>query len=407
MTTPHPAMEQMTEQMTEQVAEQVAEQQPDWPDPELLAEVQQTLHRRPALVSPEETDRLADRLAEVATREAVVLQGGDCAELFADATATAVRRRLDQLRELGSLIRTEVNTPAVTLGRMAGQYAKPRSATHERSETDELLPVYRGDAVNDVAADARARTPDPLRLLTAYDCAAKTLAAVREHWADHAPAERTHVSHELLLFPYELPLIRDDGPGLSRYSSSAHFGWIGDRTRRPDGRHIALARSVRNPVGVKIGPGAAPGEVAELAALLNPERRPGRLTFIVRMGADRIDRLLPPIVEAVAAGRVPVIWLSDPMHGNTVRHGPRLKTRTVRTIVDEIASFVRILSRQRQWPGGLHLEMTPEPVTECVQAPADLTTADFPRYRSPCDPRLNPEQATEAVTAFSTLLRAL
>ncbi|MFF3906387.1 3-deoxy-7-phosphoheptulonate synthase [Streptomyces sp. NPDC001848] len=385
--------------------EQVTAQQPEWPDPELLAEVRKALQARPALVTPEEIDQLADRMAKVAAREAVVLQGGDCAELFADATAAAVRRRLDQLRELSSLITTELNTPVVTLGRMAGQYAKPRSATHERSENDELLPVYRGDAVNDVAADARARTPDPLRLLTAYDCAAKTLAAVREDWAEHAPAERAHVSHELLLFPYELPLIRDDGGG--RYSSSTHFGWIGDRTRRLNGRHIALARSVRNPVGVKIGPSAAAEEVAELATILNPDRSPGRLTFIVRMGADRIDQLLPPVVEAVAASRVPVVWLSDPMHGNTIRHGQHLKTRSVRTIVDEIESFVRILCRQRQWPGGLHLEMTPEPVTECVWTPADVATAEFPRYRSPCDPRLNPEQAAEAVEAFTSLLRSL
>ncbi|ATL81850.1 3-deoxy-7-phosphoheptulonate synthase [Streptomyces malaysiensis subsp. malaysiensis] len=385
-------------------AEKVTAQQPPWPDPDRLDKIRHALGERPPLIPPEETGELARRLAAVQRGEAVVLQGGDCAELFADATPPVVRRKLGQLRELSAAIRTGLGLPVVTMGRIAGQYAKPRSAPYEWLADGTRLPVYRGDAVNGAAADPDARIPDPDRLLTAYDRAADVLSTMRNEQTAHDPAERIFASHELLLLPYESPLIRPADGG--RYASSLHFGWIGERTRDPQGPHIRLAASIRNPVGVKAGPSATPADLVELVRLLNPGRRPGRLTFIVRMGADRIDWLLPPLVEAVAETGIPVVWLSDPLHGNTIRSGSGHKTRSLRAILDEAAAFHRILRDRGQWPGGLHLEMTPEPVTECVARAADAGTAAFPRFRSPCDPRLNPEQAAETVHAFTSMLRA-
>ncbi|MER8157044.1 3-deoxy-7-phosphoheptulonate synthase [Streptomyces sp. NPDC094472] len=385
-------------------AEKVTAQQPPWPDPDRLEEVRHALSGRPPLIPLEETGELTRRMAGVQRGEAVVLQGGDCAELFADATPPVVRRKLGQLRELSAAIRTGLGLPVVTMGRIAGQYAKPRSMPYEPLPDGTRLPVYRGDAVNGAAADPRARIPDPDRLLTAFDRAAAVLSTMRDEQAAHDAAERIYASHELLLLAYELPLLRADHGG--GHASSVHFGWIGERTRDPEGAHIRLAASIRNPVGVKVGPSATPADLVELARLLNPERLPGRLTFIVRMGADRIEWLLPPLIEAVAETGIPVVWLTDPMHGNTIRSGSGHKTRSLRAILDEVAAFHRILRDRRQWPGGLHLEMTPEPVTECVAHPADAGTAAFPRYRSPCDPRLNPEQAAETVHAFTALLRA-
>ncbi|MGP3940652.1 3-deoxy-7-phosphoheptulonate synthase [Streptomyces sp. 6N106] len=385
-------------------AEKVTAQQPPWPDPDRLEEVRRALGGRPPLIPPEEAGELIRRMAGVQRGEAVVLQGGDCAELFADAAPPVVRRKLGQLRELSAEIRTGLGLPVVTMGRIAGQYAKPRSLPYEPLPDGTSLPVYRGDAVNGAAADPRTRIPDPDRLLTAYDRAAAVLSTMRAEQTSHDAAERIFASHELLLLAYELPLLRAaDGGG---HASSVHFGWIGERTRDPEGAHIRLAASIRNPVGVKVGPSATPADLVELARLLNPERLPGRLTFIVRMGADRIEWLLPPLVEAVAETGIPVVWLTDPMHGNTIRSGSGHKTRSLRAILDEVAAFHRILRDRRQWPGGLHLELTPEPVTECVAHPADAGTAAFPRYRSPCDPRLNPEQAAETVHAFTALLRA-
>ncbi|MBP8536306.1 3-deoxy-7-phosphoheptulonate synthase [Streptomyces sp. MK37H] len=386
-------------------AEKVTAQQPPWPDPDRLEEIRHALSGRPALIPPEESEQLTRRMAAVQRGEAAVLQGGDCAELFADAAPRVVRRKLGQLRELSTVIRTGLGLPVVTMGRIAGQYAKPRSAPYDVLADGSRLPVYRGDAVNGAAADPRARIPDPDRLLTAYDRAAAVLSTMRNEQTAHDDAERIHASHELLLLPYELPLVRAaaDGGG---FASSLHFGWIGERTRDPEGPHIRLAASIRNPVGVKVGPSATPADLVELARLLNPERRPGRLAFIVRMGADRIGRLLPPLVEAVAETGIPVVWLSDPMHGNTIRSGSGHKTRTLWAIREEMAAFHRILRDRRQWPGGLHLEMTPEPVTECVAEAGDAGTAAFPRFGSPCDPRLNPEQAAETVHAFTSLLRA-
>ncbi|MGP3966803.1 3-deoxy-7-phosphoheptulonate synthase [Streptomyces sp. 6N223] len=387
----------------DQAAGKPAPQQPAWPDPGLLDEVQRELLNRPALVPAEESAHLADLMAAVARREAVALQGGDCAELFEDAAPSPVHRKLEQLYDLSATLREQLGMPVVTMGRMAGQYAKPRSSDWEHTPGGEVLAVYRGDAVNAAEADAAARVPDARRLLAAHDCAAATLKVIRESWQGRADGNRVFAAHELLLLPYELPQVRADP---EPYASSLHFGWIGDRTREPDGAHVALAASVRNPVGVKVGPSTTAADLVRLARILNPERRPGRLTFIARMGADRIDPLLPPLVEAVSATGIPVAWISDPMHGNTTKTGRGRKTRSVQAILDELTAFVRILRAHGAWPGGLHLEMTPEPVTECVARSADARTAALNQYRSPCDPRLNAEQAADVVDAFVALLRA-
>jgi 3-deoxy-7-phosphoheptulonate synthase len=378
-------------------------QQPAWPDQDLLDEVRHELRNRPALVPGEECARLAELMTAVARQEAVVLQGGDCAELFENAAPSRVHDKLEQLYGLSATLRGHVGLPVVTMGRMAGQYAKPRSSDWEETSEGGVLPVYRGDAVNSARADAAARVPDARRLLEAYDCAAATLKLIRESWQGREDGNRVYAAHELLLLPYELPQVREDP---APYASSLHFGWIGDRTRDPGGAHVALAAAVRNPVGVKVGPSTTATHLVRLARILNPERLPGRLTFIVRMGADRVDQYLPTLVEAVSATGIPVVWLCDPMHGNTTRTGKGLKTRSVQAILDELTAFVRILRAHGAWPGGLHLEMTPEPVTECVARSADVQTAALNRYRSPCDPRLNAEQAADVVDAFAVLLRA-
>ncbi|WP_433871545.1 3-deoxy-7-phosphoheptulonate synthase [Saccharopolyspora sp. CA-218241] len=376
-----------------------AAQQPDWPDTELLDQVRRTLAERPGLVAEDEIEQLSAALADAARGRALVLQGGDCAEPFADAAPATVRRKVDHLRGLASVLRSGTALPVVTIGRIAGQYAKPRSARFETLPDGRNLPSYRGDAVNDVTADRVLRTPDPTRLVTAYDSARRVLDTIRATGLGRPADERVYAAHELLLMPYEEPLRRTGRGG--HYSASAHFGWIGDRTRQPDGAHLALAESVHNPIGVKIGPGAAPGDVVELARRLNPDRVPGRLTFIVRMGADRIDRFLPPLLDEVAERAGPVVWLSDPMHGNTVRTGSGVKTRYLSTIVAEVTSFARLLRARGLWPAGLHLELTPDPVTECVDAPGPQP--DFPDYRSACDPRLNPAQAARIIDAFLAL----
>jgi 3-deoxy-7-phosphoheptulonate synthase len=378
-------------------------QQPAWPDQDLLDEVRLELRKRPALVPAEESARLADLMTAVVRREAVALQGGDCAELFENAAPSPVHRKLEQLYGLSGTLRGQLGLPVVTMGRMAGQYAKPRSSDWEDTPDGGVLPVYRGDAVNSARGDAAARVPDARRLLEAYDCAAATLKLIRESWQGREDGDRVFAAHELLLLPYELPQVREDP---EPYASSLHFGWIGDRTRDPGGAHVALAAAVRNPVGVKVGPSATATNLVGLARILNPERRPGRLTFIVRMGADRVDRCLPSLVEAVSATGIPVVWLSDPMHGNTTKTGRGMKTRSVQAVLDELTAFVRILRAHGAWPGGLHLEMTPEPVTECVARSADVRTAALNLYRSPCDPRLNAEQAADVVDAFAVLLRA-
>ncbi len=373
----------------------VAAQQPAWPDDRALHDVEHRLMELPGLVTEEEVDALGERLGAVAAGSALVLQGGDCVERFEDTGEAVVRRKLDQLRELAGQMRAARGTPVVTIGRLAGQYAKPRSDDHELSPRGILVPSYRGDAVNAVVADPLLRIADPRRLLTAYDCADLVLGVVRRTWAETPPDTHVHVSHELLLLPYEQSLVR------GTYAASAHFGWIGERTRQLGGAHVRFAAAVDNPIGVKLGPRTTPDEARALTLLLNPTGRPGRLTFIVRMGADHVRTVLPDVVRAVRQTGVPVIWLCDPMHGNSFRTAFGAKSRSIPVMCREVEEFTHVLLDLGEWPGGLHLELTPEPVTECVDtAPVDVGVHDLLDYRSACDPRLNPAQAVELVNAF-------
>ncbi|PSK65691.1 Phospho-2-dehydro-3-deoxyheptonate aldolase [Micromonospora sp. MH33] len=380
-----------------------APQQPQWPDREQVEAVRGELAGRPGLVTEEECDDLTKALALAGTGTQV-LHAGDCAERFADSGSATVARKVAQLDALADLLRAATGRPAVRIGRLAGQYGKPRSAAWETLPNGRRLPVYRGDAVNDPTPEPSARRPDPRRLLAAYWHSGRTVAGLRATWAGRPAAERVFASHEALLLDYEAPLLR---MGWRRYSASAHLLWVGDRTRQLDGPHVALLASISNPVAVKVGPGAPPEEIAALCRTLNPRRVPGRLTLITRLGAGRVHELLPPLVAAVAATGVPVLWLCDPMHGNTLRTRDGGKTRPVEWIEQEVAGFVAVLRSAGVAPNGLHLETTADEVTECYAGPAARAcAARLPRYRSACDPRLDAEQARQIVAGYAALLRA-
>ena len=419
-----------------------AAQQPDWPDPGHLAAVTAQLAALPPLVFAGECDQLTGRLAAVAKGEAFLLQGGDCAETFAGSTAAAVRAKLRTLLQMAVVLTYGASVPVVKIGRMAGQFAKPRSHATETREGKEL-PAYRGDAVNGLEFTAQARTPDPDRLLRAYHSSAVTLNLCRAFttggYADlhqvHAwnqdfvadspagrryerlageidralafmracgaePAELRTVelysSHEALLLDYEQALTRQDSRTGRLYDTSAHFLWIGERTRELDGAHVEFARSIANPIGLKVGPGASPAGLLALIEALNPERRPGRLTLITRMGANRIGDALPGLVEAVAAEELPVAWVCDPMHGNTFEAPSGHKTRNFDDVLAELRGFFEVHRAIGTHPGGIHIEFTGDNVTECVGGSHQIVADDlYQRYETACDPRLNRSQALD------------
>ncbi|MER8184447.1 3-deoxy-7-phosphoheptulonate synthase [Kitasatospora sp. NPDC094015] len=365
-----------------------------WPSPQAVAEVAARLRALPPLVALGDCLELRRRLAEVAAGRAHLVQGGDCAELFAEVSAHTTRRKAAQLRELAALVEDGTGRPAVAVGRIAGQFAKPRSQPVETGPLGESLPVYRGDAVNGVTPTAEARTPDPGRLLTAYELASdihRHLAAETE-----GTGRRVWTSHEALLLDYELPLARTLGD--RQYGSSGHLLWIGERTRQPDGRHVRALAELANPVAVKLGPTTTAADVADLVARLDPGREPGRLSFVLRCGADRVEQVLPGLVRAAADAGVRPVWICDPMHGNTERCADGRKTRRMTRVTAEIRSFVRVLRRLGEHPGGVHLELTPDDVTECVAGPGDSPGPS--RYWTACDPRLSPDQARAATAAF-------
>jgi 3-deoxy-7-phosphoheptulonate synthase len=419
-----------------------AAQQVDWPDQGRLKEVTAELAELPPLVLADECDLLRERLAAVCRGEAFVLQGGDCAETFEGATADAVRAKLRTLLQMALVLTYGGSVPVVKIARMAGQFAKPRSSQTEVREGTEL-PAYRGDAVNGLEFSARARRPDPQRLLRAYHSAAGTLNLCRAlttgGYADlrqaHAwnqdfvrdspsgqnyerlageidralafmracgsdPQELRSVelysSHEALLLEYEQALTRTDTQNGRAYDGSAHFVWIGERTRDLDGAHVAFARAIGNPVGVKLGPTTAPQDALALAEALNPDGVPGRLTFITRMGADRIREALPPLVRAVAATGMPVAWICDPMHGNTITAPSGHKTRRFGDVLDEVNGFFEVHRALGTHPGGIHIEFTGDNVTECTGGSYQIAEADLhQRYETACDPRLNRGQSLD------------
>jgi 3-deoxy-7-phosphoheptulonate synthase len=429
-----------------------AAQQPDWPDRAAVEVVTREIARIPPLVFAGECDSLKDRLAAVARGEAFVLQGGDCAETFAGSTADAIRGKLRTLLQMAVILTYAASVPVVKIGRLAGQFAKPRSSgTETRDGT--ALPAYRGDAVNGLDFTAEARTPDPQRMMRACHYSAATLNLCRAFtqggYADlrqvhawntdfvaaspagqryealaseidraltfmHAsgtnPAEfRTvefYSSHEALLLEYERAWTRIDSRTGLPYDTSAHFPWIGERTRALDGAHVEFFRHVRNPVGVKLGPSTTPQDALALVGRLNPDNEPGRLTFITRMGASAIRSALPPVVEKVTASGAQVAWVCDPMHGNTTEAPGGRKTRHVEDILAEVTGFFEVHHALGTHPGGIHIEFTGDDVTECLGGSHGLTEADLTgRYETACDPRLNRGQSLDLAFRVAELYR--
>ncbi|MEV7791169.1 3-deoxy-7-phosphoheptulonate synthase [Streptomyces sp. NPDC087512] len=375
------------------------QQQPQWQDAEAVRRVQEELRLRPALVRAEDVDGLRSLLRRVADDEAQVVQAGDCAEDPEECTGGYVARKAGLLDLLAGAMRMATHKPVVRVGRIAGQFAKPRSKPVERIG-DVELPVFRGHLVNSPDPDPDSRRPDPGRMLDCY--AAAGLAMHHLGWPDsedgHVIGPRVWTSHEALVLDYELPLLRRDEKGRLLLAST-HWPWIGERTNQPDGAHVALLAEVMNPVALKVGPRMTADELLRLCERLDPAREKGRLTFISRMGADAVADRLPPLVEAVRAAGHPVIWLCDPMHGNTVTTAEGLKTRYTETLHREVGGFQCAVRSGGGVPGGLHLETTPDLVTECVAGPAENDHVGD-KYTSFCDPRLNPQQAVSLISAW-------
>jgi 3,4-dideoxy-4-amino-D-arabino-heptulosonate 7-phosphate synthase len=380
-----------------------AAQQPCWPDPELASAVVGRLRHAEPIVAPEETARLSDRLAAVARGEAFLLQGGDCAETFAGNTESHLRANLRILQQMAGVLAHAAGMPVVRIARMAGQFAKPRS----RPVDTMGLPVYRGDIVNSPEPTPAARTPDPHRMLRAHAHASSAMDLVRRHSADPHTSE-VYVSHEMLLLDYERAVLWTDaaGPEPRLASGLAHFLWIGDRTRQLDGAHVAFAELLSNPIGLKIGPGVTPEQAVEYVRRLDPHCTPGRLTLVSRMGHTLVRDVLPPIIEKVNASGHEVVWQCDPMHGNTRMSGNGYKTRHFDHVADEIAGFFEVHRQLGTHPGGIHIEMTGEDVTECLGGVPAIAETDLPaRYRTACDPRLNAGQSLELAFTVAELLR--
>lgn len=389
-------------------------QAPAYPDAEAVGEVEGRLNSFPPLVSIAEIRRLKSELAAVSERSAFILQGGDCAESFADFSPAVIRSTYTVLQDMASTLGDGTGTPVVRIGRMAGQYAKPRSSDMEKGQGREL-PSYRGDIINGFDFREEVRRPDPRRMEMAYFMAAGTLNLLRsfasESGSDTTGASQEtpfYTSHEALLLPYEQALSRQDEDTGQWYDCSGHFLWIGDRTRQLDGGHVEFLRGVANPIGMKVGPSMRPDELVRLTEVLNPANEPGRLTLISRMGANHIDRLLPPLLKAVKAAGRSVLWICDPMHGNTNTTTLGMKTRDFRAVLSEVQGFFYAHTNAGTYPAGIHLELTGQEVTECVGGAARLSEADLPKaYRTCCDPRLNREQSLELAELIQEELKLL
>ncbi len=388
----------LTRRLDEALARPAA-QQAHWPDPERASAVIEQLRQADPIVVPDETALLSDHLASVARGEAFLLQGGDCAETFADNTESHLRANLRTLVRMAVVLTHAAGTPVVKIARMAGQYAKPRS-----SAVDALgLPVYRGDLINAAEPSLAARTHDPHRMLRGHANAAGAMAVVRRLCPGGV-----YVSHEMLLLDYERAVLWADasGPEPQLASGLAHFLWIGERTRQLDGAHVAFAKLLSNPIGLKIGPSVTPELAVEYVERLDPHCTPGRLTLVSRMGHGRVRDVLPPIVEKVSVSGHQVVWQCDPMHGNTRESPNGYKTRHFDCVVDEIAGFFEVHRGLGTHPGGIHVELTGEAVTECLGGACGIAEADLPsRYRTACDPRLNAEQSVELASSVAELLR--
>jgi len=370
-----------------------ARQQPDYPDAAALAAAERELAAYPPLVRIAEVDALKAALAEAQAGRAFLLQGGDCAESFAEFSPANIEGNFRLIALIAARLAAASGLAIVRVGRIAGQFAKPRSSDAEE-QAGVALPVYRGDIVNGIAFDAAARRADPERMFRAYAQAAATLDRLGSLAA--AGGTSFHSSHEALLLPFEQALARFDPASRRWYGSSAHFLWIGDRTRFPGSAHVEFARGLINPLGLKCGPSLEPDTLLRLLDILDPAREPGRITLIARMGHDRVAERLPPLLRAVAREGRPVLWACDPMHGNTVRAASGTKTRPLLHILSEARAFFAVARSEGARCGGLHFEMTGRDVAECTGGAARLTERDMAdRYLSHCDPRLNPSQAME------------
>ncbi len=431
-----------------------ARQMPEYGDPDALARVERELASHPPLVFGDEIRTLQSRLADAADGRAFVLQGGDCAESFAEFHADNLRDTFRILLQMAVVLTYSSRMPVVKIGRIAGQFAKPRS---EPTETQDgvTLPIYRGDIVNDIAFSAAGRTPDPTRMLRAYAQAAASLNLLRafaqggyadlqrvHRWtldfvrgtpqadayqdyadriadamafmaavgvtAETAPVTRTvdfFTSHEALLLPYEQALTRIDSLSDQWFGCSAHLLWVGERTRNPGEAHLEFVRGIRNPLAVKIGPRTRPDDLVRLADLLDPENEPGRLTFVARMGADQVAERLPPLLRTIRDAGRRVLWICDPMHGNTFKSTSGYKTRRLERICAEIRGFFEAHRSVGTHPGGIHLEMTGRDVTECVGGVQRISEENLGlRYHTHCDPRLNATQGLEVAFQVSDLL---
>ncbi len=426
-------------------------QQPAWPDPDELAAVTAELSAQPPLVFAGEADNLRERLAAASRGEAFLLQGGDCAESFAELTADNIRDKIKTILQMAVVLTYGASMPIIKMGRMAGQFAKPRSSDVETRD-GVTLPAYRGDIINSFEFTAEARRPDPQRLLAAYRASASSLNLIRaftqggfadlrrvHEWnrgfldnpayaaydafaseIDRAikfmqaagadfEALRTvdfYSSHEGLLLDYERPLTRIDSRTGLPYDCSAHFLWIGERTRQLDGAHVEFFSQVRNPLGVKLGPTATGDDALRLMDRLNPEGEPGRLTFITRMGAGKVRDLLPPLVEAVTADGRPVTWVCDPMHGNGITSANGYKTRRFSDVIDEVRGFFEVHQGLGTVPGGLHVELTGDDVTEVLGGSEEIDDSALTRrYTTLVDPRLNHQQSLEMAFLVAEMLR--
>jgi 3-deoxy-7-phosphoheptulonate synthase len=417
----------------------------DYPDAQALASVEQTLRGMPPLVFAGEARRLKSLLGDVARGDAFLLQGGDCAESFKEFHADNIRDTFRLILQMAVVLTFAGGKPVVKVGRMAGQFAKPRSSATE-TIGDVTLPSYRGDIINGMDFDAGSRTPDPQRLLQAYGQSASTLNLLRAFagggYADlhnihrwtlgfvgdspqgaryRALSEKitealtfmaaigvtpeTHpdlhrveffTSHEALLLGFEEAMTRVDSTSGDWYDTSAHLLWIGERTRQPDGAHVEFFRGIRNPIGMKVGPTLEADELLRLVEILNPANEPGRLTLYGRFGHDKIAARLPSLLRATRSAGARVVWAIDPMHGNTLTAATGYKTRPFDRILSEVKSFVEICRAEGVHPGGVHLEMTGQNVTECLGGARALSEGDLAdRYHTHCDPRLNGEQALE------------
>ncbi len=379
-----------------------ARQQPAYPDAAALAAAERELAAYPPLVCPRETDALKAALAEAQAGRFFLLQGGDCAESFADFAPATIAANYRLIRSVADRLAEASGLPIVAVGRMAGQFAKPRSNDVEEQGAA-ALPAYRGDIVNGIAFDDAARRPDPDRMFRAYGQAAATLGQLRGFAA--ADGTAFHTGHEALLLPFEQALVRRDPETGRYYGSSAHFLWVGQRTAFESSAHIEFVRGLANPIGLKCGPDLCPENLLRLLDRLNPRREPGRIALIARMGHHRLHASLPPLLRAVRAAGHPVLWVCDPMHGNTVRVSGGYKTRPLEHIFGEVRAFFAAVAAEGLVAGGVHLEMTGLDVTECTGGMARLSEADLAdRYHTHCDPRLNPGQSLELAALVARLL---